>query len=362
MTRLDKRRTLYTELSSQLTVLNNRQLSKLVKTIPNPAGGWGSNGVIQMGKRNVFVKRIPITDLEFEHPYETKNIFKLPTYYNYGLGSFGLGAYREIIPYIKTTNWVLDGSCPLFPILFHHRIIPLQKDKQKPDPKSHTDYIRYWNNNQNVGAYKEARTSASHQAILFIEHFPQVLRLWLRDDLKRVARTVPRALEILSFLQSNGIIHFDAHHWNFVTDGRYPYLTDFGVVSDLSYQLTKPEQAFHHRNTHYGAGEFLSNAVGYAFQQYNKIGPRKREPVNKVCDLNGDESQETKIHAITSNIEKIVSMGLMKFPRSYVDVVIKYREIGNLYRSWEQSMKRGSRKNIRYDNTAVKNIIAKARK
>ena len=357
MTPLDRRRNLYTELSSQLTVMDRREMIRLVKSIPYPSAGWGSNGVIQIGDRSVFVKRIPVTELEYENAYSTRNLFGLPTYYNYGLGSFGLGAYREIIAYIKTTNWVLDGSCPFFPMMFHHRILPWPGDRPRLDPEKHADYVRYWNNNRRIGAYRESRASASHQAVLFIEYFPHVLSRWLRRDLRRLERTVPRVLDILSFLRSNGVIHFDAHHWNIVTEGRHPYLTDFGVVSDLSYQLTRPERAFFHRNTYYGPGEFLSVAVGYTHHVFKNLPPLEREGVAKVCGVVGAEPQEELIRAISENVEEIVSRGLMRLPRAYVDFVVRYREIGHLHRDWESGMKRGSRKNIRYENERVQSIV-----
>jgi CBS domain-containing protein len=65
--------------------------------------------VVQLGKRKVFVKRIPVTDLELANPYSTRNLHSLSNYYNYGLGSAGLGVYREIIANIKTTNWLRDA-------------------------------------------------------------------------------------------------------------------------------------------------------------------------------------------------------------------------------------------------------------
>jgi hypothetical protein len=44
----------------------------------------------------VFVKKIPLTDLELRTPKvgSTANIFNLPMYLQYGVGSKGFGAWR----------------------------------------------------------------------------------------------------------------------------------------------------------------------------------------------------------------------------------------------------------------------------
>jgi hypothetical protein len=53
-------------------------------------GVWGSSGTITVGDQNVFAKRVPVTDLEVAKPYSTRNHFRLPTFYSYGVGSAGM--------------------------------------------------------------------------------------------------------------------------------------------------------------------------------------------------------------------------------------------------------------------------------
>ena len=85
-----KRREVYYRLNTLLSGLSQTQVQTLLKKRGN-GQGWGRNQVIRLGRTNVFVKRIPVTDLEYENPFSTRNLYRLPTYYNYGVGSAGLG-------------------------------------------------------------------------------------------------------------------------------------------------------------------------------------------------------------------------------------------------------------------------------
>ena len=93
---IESRRKRHAVMSSQLVYLNNAELAKLIRPIPRPQYGWGSSGITKLGATQIFVKRIPMTTLELENAYSTKNHYRLPTYYSYGIGSAGLGVWREI--------------------------------------------------------------------------------------------------------------------------------------------------------------------------------------------------------------------------------------------------------------------------
>ena len=362
MNDLDKRRKSYSEWSAYLAGLDDRQLARLIKPIPDPVSGWGSNGVLQLGRKKLFVKCVPLTDLEHENLHSTKNLHNLPTYYQYGLGSLGFGANREILTHIKTTNWVLDGSCPNFPMMFHHRILPRPVPQKGLDPKDQASYLLRWNNSRTIGSYRDARASARHQAFLFLEFFPKVLSPWASADVSRLEPIIPQVLETLSFLRSNGIIHFDAHHWNIVSDGHRPYLTDFGLATDLSFQLSKTEHDFYARNTHYDFGEFLSCAVGYAFGHFRNLPLRRRRPIARHCGLVGGETTNERMAAIRDHLETAVGAGLIDLPKSFVDMVVRYREIDRLHRDFYAIMLRGPRKHYKYENAKLKALLRKAEK
>ena len=48
------------------------------------SAGWGRNHTLDLEGCKVFVKRVPITDIENANFLSTKNLYSLPTYYNYG--------------------------------------------------------------------------------------------------------------------------------------------------------------------------------------------------------------------------------------------------------------------------------------
>ena len=114
---IDYRRKRYFKLSSEIAQLDNAQLHSLFDNRASKLG-WGLTHTIVLGQSQVFVKRVPVTKLEYDNLFSTKNLYDLPTYFNYGLGSAGLGVaglgvFRELVTHIKTTNWVLAGKSPL---------------------------------------------------------------------------------------------------------------------------------------------------------------------------------------------------------------------------------------------------------
>ncbi len=107
------RRKRYFKLSSQIAQLDNAQLHSLFDDSESSLS-WELTHTIALGQSKVFVKRVPVTNIEYDNLFSTKNLYDLPTYFNYGLGSAGLGVaglgvFRELITHIKTTNWVLEG-------------------------------------------------------------------------------------------------------------------------------------------------------------------------------------------------------------------------------------------------------------
>src|SRR4051812_14890098 len=103
-TKLETRKENYFKISEALALVDNKKLDLLLDE-KKQTEGWGKNHIIKVGKAKVFVKRIPLTELEYTNMFSTKNLYKLPLYYNYGVGSAGFGAFRELVTHIKTTGW-----------------------------------------------------------------------------------------------------------------------------------------------------------------------------------------------------------------------------------------------------------------
>ncbi len=147
---LKTRRDTYYKLNTHLAHVDNEQLSSLFDD-KEQTHGWGTNHTIQLGKSKVFVKRIPVTEVEYNHMFSTKNRYRLPTYYNYGVDSAGFGVFREIVTHIKTTNWVLQASIENFPLMYHYRIVPCSGKNPDIDMEWHKEYVKYWNSDKNIG-------------------------------------------------------------------------------------------------------------------------------------------------------------------------------------------------------------------
>lgn len=111
--RRNQRQANYFKLSSAIAQLDNARMHALLEQSDSSAG-WGKHYTLDIGQSKVFVKRIPVTEREYACMFSTQNLYDLPTYYNYGVGSAGFGVYRELITHIKTTNWVLSDEITLF--------------------------------------------------------------------------------------------------------------------------------------------------------------------------------------------------------------------------------------------------------
>lgn len=215
-----------------------------------PPGVWGSSGSITIRGEQVFAKRVPLTDLEVARPYSTRNHFRLPTFYSYGVGSAGMGAWRELAVHQATTG------LPGFPRLLHHRVTatacPLL-----PTPWGEEGYVAYWRSSPTIGRYMDARRRAHHELWIILEHIPHPMVFWLMMHQDQIDDVLTQMFEIIASLRRQGIVHFDAHLANVVTDGQQCRLGDFGLVMATGFELTSAERAFLTRHTHYDMGVVL---------------------------------------------------------------------------------------------------------
>jgi len=159
----------YKERKREREEKTERNSDKLINLINNSnykTKGWGENTIIEINKKKIFVKSIIITDLEYKNKYNTSNLYNLPLYYNYGIGSAGINCWRELMTHIKTTNYVLNEQCLNFPLLYHYRII-------EEENKNLIEYdLEYWNSNKNIKEYIDSKNKSKYKcsfAILSIK-------------------------------------------------------------------------------------------------------------------------------------------------------------------------------------------------
>ncbi len=326
---IELRKKRYFKLSSQIAQLDNAQLRSLFdNTESNESStGWGMNHSIIFGEAKVFVKRVPVTNIEFDNLFSTRNLYNLPTYCNYGFGSTGFGVFRELVTHIKTTNWVLSGAIATFPLMYHYRIIPFSGRRADVDMERLKGYVEYWGNSANAGNYMLDRANANYELVLFLEYIPHVLEIWLLLNPNKLQKPLNDLRTTITFLRRKGIIHFDAHFRNILTDGKQTYLTDFGLVLDKSFTLTKDEESFFKQNTFYDYGEVLRN-LGHLIQSSYDLCSKndKRRIMEKYGIKEGLKPYELR-SILLDNIEQIHTDGVMKLDEFYVASIVKYRSI-----------------------------------
>lgn len=122
------RRVRHDRVATSLAAHTDADLAALVDgSAPLGVGVGGGSSIADVGGVPVFVKRIPITDLELAHPLSTANLFGMPVRRQYGmyrLAGPGFGAWRELAANQSVTEGVLAGESESFPLLHHWRVLP----------------------------------------------------------------------------------------------------------------------------------------------------------------------------------------------------------------------------------------------
>ena len=356
---IELRRKRYFKLSSQIAQLDNAQLRSLFDNSESneSSTGWGMNHTIVLGESKVFVKRVPVTNIEFDNLFSTRNLYDLPTYCNYGFGSTGFGVFRELVTHIKTTNWVLSGVIATFPLIYHYRIIPFFGRRADVDRSRLKDYVEYWGNSVNAGNYMLDRANANYELVLFLEYIPHILETWLQENPKKLQKPLDDLRKTITFLRKKGIIHFDAHFRNILTDGKRIYLTDFGLVLDKSFTLTKDEESFFKQNTFYDYGEVLRN-IGHLIQSsYDLCSENdKRRIIEKYGIKEGLKPYELR-SILLDNIEQIHADGAMKLDKFYVTSIIKYRSIIALMQDFFSDMWANNNKDTKLRHAELRLLL-----
>ncbi|MEM8780990.1 MAG: hypothetical protein AAGF26_19460 [Cyanobacteria bacterium P01_G01_bin.49] len=344
----------YFKLSSQIAQLDNAQLHCLFDNSESneSSTGWGMNHVIVLEQFKVFVKRIPVTNIEYDNLFSTRNFYNLPTSYNYGIGSTGFGVFRELVTHIKTTNWVLEGEIATFPLMYHYRIIPFSG--QRADVN-----LEQWGNNANVRSYVLDRAIANHELVLFLEYIPHVLETWLLSNPNKLQKPLNDLRITIDFLRMKGIIHFDAHFRNSLTDGQQTYLTDFGLVLDKSFALTKNEESFFEQNLFYDYGEVLRNLGHLIRSPYNLCSEAQKSRIMKKYGIK-EGLVPYEIGAILlDNIEQIQADGDIKLDEFYVASIIKYRSVIALMQNFFTEMWGNEKKDTKLCYEKLKLLLKK---
>ncbi|MFI6644555.1 protein kinase family protein [Streptomyces sp. NPDC050504] len=262
----DARVAAYGTLSTSLALRSDRRLAELVAAaVPLGSGIGGKSALLEVEGKPVFVKRVPLTDLELlpEHARSTANLFGLPVFCQYGVGGPGpiapaFGAWRELAVHTMTTNWALEGRYQGFPLMYHWRVLPDSSESsgELPDVEGIVDY---WGGGLEVRRRIEAVQQSTTNLTLFLEYVPRTLHEWLTDRIRAGEESADRACALVeseleagtSFMNARGLLHFDAHFHNILTDGRRLYFTDYGLALSSRFDLSPSETGFFERHRTY---------------------------------------------------------------------------------------------------------------
>ncbi|WP_327320122.1 serine/threonine-protein kinase [Streptomyces sp. NBC_01235] len=248
----------YAAVGARLSLLGDRRLADAVTAAPSLGSGIGGRSAqMDVEGTRVFVKRVPLTDVELrpEHVRSTANLFDLPLFYQYGAGSAGFGAWRELAAHIMTTGWALTNQYAGFPLLYHWRVVPDSAPAGFVDGLGGVEgAVAHWEGSPAVRRRLEAIGSSSFSLVLFLEYVPHTLAAWLGEareatwrgpDGESSYRWAEDALvRGTEFMSTRGLVHFDAHFANLLTDGRQVYFADFGLASSRDFDLSAAEDAF----------------------------------------------------------------------------------------------------------------------
>ncbi|MEU3861569.1 protein kinase family protein [Streptomyces sp. NPDC028722] len=248
----------YATVGARLSLFSDRRLGDAVANAASVGSGVGGRTAeMQVEGTPVFVKRIPLTDIELQskHARSTANLFGLPLFYQYGVGSAGFGAWRELAAHIMTTSWVVQAAYTGFPLLYHWRVLPDSSPDAFADQFGGVEgTVAHWDGSPAVRRRLEAIGRSSFSLVLFLEHVPQTLGawlgearnvawrerggqspyLWVEDELRRGTE----------FMSARGLVHFDTHFSNLLTDGRQVYFADFGLALSRGFELSAEENSF----------------------------------------------------------------------------------------------------------------------
>jgi hypothetical protein len=266
----------YQGAATYLAGLNDQELGQRLGQAQITASGIGGSGaVVDFEGTPVFVKQIPLTDLERrpENIRSTANLFHLPTFYHYGVGSTGFGAWQELAAHQVTTGWVVAGECRSFPLLYHWRVLTglpvgaaVFQEFADVD-----DAVAYWDGSWAVRDRLQALAQSSASVALFLEYVPHNLREWLTSRAldgpvateSAIAMVERHLRSDIAFMAARGFLHFDAHFKNILTDGERLYFADLGLATSTQFDLSAPEIEFAGLNASHDACYTVTQLVNW---------------------------------------------------------------------------------------------------
>lgn len=127
--------------------------------------------------------------------------------------------------------------------------------------------------------------------MLFTEHIPHTVNTWLGNQAAVGAQTAATAYAMVeqglqagaAFMGDRGLLHFDAHFDNLLTDGRRLYFADFGLATCIRFALSPAESTFHQRHRTYDRTYTATHLVRSMVTTLRGGTPQKRDAYLRDC-------------------------------------------------------------------------------
>lgn len=325
----------YNSISKHLEALSNKDLLTLLKQGTPLQTGYGSTIKLEIAGTSVFVKQIPLNEIEGlpQNISKTENLFELPPYYQYGVGSGGFSVWREVAAHQLSTEWVLKGESQNFPLMYHWRILENFQEKKTFDLDEFNKYVAYWENSSAIGQRTKANHQASRNVVIFIEYIPETLKSWLSKETQKGNAALDKAImmveknlqETSRFLINKEMLHFDAHFQNILTDGERLYFSDFGLAMRKQFALSQEELQFFETHAlfdqYYVATKITNWIVGNAFGKEN---------IDKILQIYADKKTPISLpHSFTpyqaSVVKRYAPLALTM--NTFFDSLIKHTKM-----------------------------------
>jgi hypothetical protein len=287
----------YGAASTALALCSDGELRDLVDAAePLGSGIGGTSALLDIGGAPVFVKRVPLTDLERqpENVRSTANLFGLPAFCHYGVGVIGgpgFGVWRELAVHTMTTNWVLAGDYEGFPLMYHWRVLPHPGQSLPEELADVEKAVAYWGGGSEVRRRIEALRDSSASIALFLEYIPQNLHDWLGTAVKAGDEATEKACAMVvrqlqagtSFMNARGLLHVDAHFQNILTNGERLFFADYGLAISSRFDLSKEEADFFAEHQTYDRCYSVTHLVIWLITALYGYKGEKRHAFVRAC-------------------------------------------------------------------------------
>ena len=195
------------------------------------------------------------------------------------------------------------------------------------------------------------RKASEYEIIIFLEYVPFVFRNWLKPNISKINELSKKLFAAFDFLSSKGVIHFDAHLGNILTDGKNVFLTDFGLALDDNFNLTKKEKIFYKNHKSYDHMEFIGCMSLFLESFWHDLNTKQKKQLEDQFQIKIETPYFEKISIILENLDSISK--IMKLNKTYVKFLSKHIDIIKLSNNFFFSLRKDPKKRVVYPSKLV---------